>query len=179
VGGYASRARQENVRLRRLLGASGWRLNFVRTALLVNAGGKIKRGNTTLPWLFALYAAATLLHFVHNAEHLTEYPNLPATWSRAEIYAAWCCVMALGLLGYGLYNIGHRNIGLLALGSYASLGFGGLLHYTRAPMAHHSVMMNVTIWAEAIAAAQLLANVVVLGGIASGSMPPNHRWRGP
>ena len=71
--------------------------------------------------------------------------------------------MALGLIGYGLYAFGHRNIGLTALGLYAALGFGGLLHYTRAPMVHHSAMMNVTIYAEAAAGALLLAHVVLLG----------------
>jgi hypothetical protein len=131
-----------------------------------------------LPWLFALYAGATLLHFAHNAEYLSQYPNLPATWSRGEVYAAWCCVTALGLLGYGLYALGHRTIGLTAVGLYAILGFGGLLHYTRAPMALHSVLMNTTIWAEAAAGALLLADVVMLGVTASGSVPPDRRRSG-
>jgi hypothetical protein len=147
--------------------------------LLVSVGGKINRGSEILPWVFALYAAATLLHFAHNAEYLAQYPNLPPTWSRIDVYAAWGYVMALGLFGYGLYAFGHRNLGLTVLGLYATLGFGGLLHYTRAPMAHHSAMMNITIWAEAVAGTLLLATVVALGGVASGSMPPNHRWRGP
>ena len=144
----------------------------------MNVGSTTKRGSTTLPWLFVLYAAATLLHFAHNAEYLSQYPNLPATWSRAEVYAAWGCVMALGLFGYGLYAFGHRKVGLATLGSYAALGFDGLLHYTRAPMAHHSAMMNVTIWAEAAAGALLLANVVMLGAVTVGSMPPDSRWKG-
>ena len=124
---------------------------------------------SALPGLLALYAAATLLHFAHNAEYLAQYPNLPATWSRAEVYGAWCCVMALGLVGYWLYAFRHRRIGLTVLGLYALLGFGGLLHYTRAPMAHHSAMMNVTIWAEAAAGTLLLANVVLLAARTLGS----------
>jgi len=127
------------------------------------ARGTATRGAATLPWLFALYAAATLLHFAHNAQYLAQYPNLPASWSRAEVYAAWCCVMALGLLGYGLYGLALRKVGLTLLTVYAALGFGALLHYTRAPMAHHTAMMNVTIWAEATAGTLLLANVVILG----------------
>ena len=75
---------------------------------------------------------------------------------------AWCCVMALGLLGYGLYAFGLPNVGLTILGFYAVLGFGGLLHYTRASMAHHSAMMNATIWAEAVTGTLLLASVVTL-----------------
>jgi hypothetical protein len=115
-----------------------------------------------LPWAFFLYAAATLLHFAHNAEYLAQYPHLPSAWSRADVYGAWCCLMALGLLGYWQYRSGRRNVGLTVLALYGALGFGGLLHYTRAPMAHHSTAMNVTIWAEAVAATLLLANVVVL-----------------
>jgi hypothetical protein len=145
----------------------------------VSASGTIERGSAVLPWLFALYAGATLLHFAHNAEYLAQYPNLPRSWSRLEVYAAWCCVMALGLIGYGLYALGQRNIGLTILGLYAALGFAGLLHYTRASMAHHSTLMNVTIWAEAAAGTLLLANVVLLGGIRSDSKPPNKRWSGP
>lgn len=67
--------------------------------------------------------------------------------------------MALGLLGYGLYARGPRTLGLTILGLYACLGFGGLLHYTQAPLAHHSAMMNLTIWAEAVSGALLLVNV--------------------
>ena len=145
----------------------------------MSASGIIKRSSASLPWLFALYAAATLLHFAHNAEYLAQYPNLPTSWSRAEVYVAWCCVTALGLVGYGLYSLGHRRIGLTILGLYAALGFGGLLHYTRAPMAHHSATMNVTIWAEAAAGTLLLANVVLLGVIALASMPPDNPRKGP
>jgi len=143
----------------------------------MSVSGTIKRSSACLPWLFALYAAATLLHFAHNAEYLAQYPNLPTSWSRAEVYAAWCCVMALGLVGYGLYALGPRNVGLTILGLYSVLGFGGLFHYTRAPMAHHATMMNVTIWAEAAAGSLLLTNVLLLGVITSGSMPSNNRWR--
>jgi len=146
----------------------------------MRAGGSVKRGSLSLPWLFALYAAATLLHFAHNAEYLAQYPNLPASWSRGEVYAAWCGLTAFGLGGYALYACGYRRIGLAILGWYAVLGFGGLLHYTRAPMAHHSATMNATIWAEAAAGTVLLANVALLGRSSRGPMPPGlrrHRTR--
>jgi len=123
----------------------------------------VNRGGAGLLWTFALYAAATLLHFAHNAEYLAQYPNLPASWTPGEVYAAWFCVTALGVGGYALYGLWRRKIGLTVLGVYALLGFGGLLHYTRAPIGHHSPMMNLTIWAEAVAGALLLANVVFLG----------------
>lgn len=128
----------------------------------MTANATASRGSAILPWLFALYAGMTLLHFAHNAEYLAQYPNLPASWSRGEVYGAWCGVMALGLVGYGLYAFGHRVVGLTILAVYAVFGFGGLLHYTRAPMAHHATMMNVTIWAEAAAGTLLLVNVISL-----------------
>jgi hypothetical protein len=116
--------------------------------------------------LLALYAAASLLHFVHNAEFLEQYPNLPASWTHAQVYLAWCALTALGLLGYVIYRRGHRRVGLFVLVVYGGLGFGGLLHYTRAPMAHHSATMNFTIWTEAVAAALFLISVA---SVAAGS----------
>jgi len=129
----------------------------------VSNAATVNRGAASLPWIFALYAAATFLHFAHNAEYLARYPNLPASWTPGEVYGAWCGVTALGLGGYALYVFGRRKIGLMILSLYALLGFGGLLHYTRAPMGHNSPMMNLTIWAEAAAGALLLAKVVFLG----------------
>ena len=112
-----------------------------------------------LPWLLALYAGASLLHFSHNAEYLAQYPNLPASWTRADVYLAWCCVTAVGLLGYVLYRSGLPRVGLTLLAIYGGVGFDGLLHYTRAPVAHHSAAMNFTIWVEVAAAAVFLINV--------------------
>jgi len=113
-----------------------------------------------LPWLVLLYAAASLVHFAHNAEYLHAYPNLPP-WSRGEVYAAWCAVSAAGLCGFLAYRAG-RPLGLPLLGLYAVLGFAGLLHYTRAPFSHHTAGMNLTICTEVAAAALLLADVLVL-----------------
>jgi hypothetical protein len=145
----------------------------------MTVGGTIRRASQTLPWILILYAAATLLHFAHNAEYLAQYPNLPASWSRADVYVTWFCLTALGAVGYVLYLRDHRRFGLTFLALYAGLGFGGLLHYTRASIAHHSAIMNVTIWTEAAAAALVLMNVVALRPTRSGWMPPNNRWRGP
>jgi hypothetical protein len=121
-----------------------------------------RRASEALPWLVALYAVASLLHFVHNAEHLTLYPNLPSSWSRADVYLAWCVVTTLGIVGYAFYLRGPRRTGLSVLAMYAILGFAGLLHYTRAPFAHHSSMMNITICTEVAAAAALLVDVLIL-----------------
>jgi hypothetical protein len=124
-----------------------------------------ERAKWVLPGLLMLYAAASLLHFAHNAEYLAQYPNLPYSWSRADIYIAWCCITTLGVVSYLLYVRRNRAVGLMFLALYAVLGFGGLLHYIRAPLTHHTSMMNVTIWAEAVAAALLLTNVAILAAL--------------
>jgi hypothetical protein len=115
-----------------------------------------------MPGLLVLYAVASLLHFAHNAEYLALYPNLPTSWSRAEVYLAWCGVTTVGLLGYVLFRTGHRRAGLTVLAIYGALGFGGLLHYTRAPLTHHTATMNLTIWTEVAAAALLLTNIAII-----------------
>jgi hypothetical protein len=102
------------------------------------------------------------VHFTHNAEHLAQYPNLPASWTRGDVYFAWCGVTAVGLLGYALYRVGYRLGGLTVLAIYSGFGLDSLLHYTRAPIGHHSPAMNFTIWTEVIAAALLLINLTSL-----------------
>jgi hypothetical protein len=115
-----------------------------------------------LPWLLLWYCATSLLHFVHNAEYLAAYPGLPAWISRASVYGVWGGLFVLGLSGYLLYRRGHLLIGLALLAVYSALGFDGLLHYSRAPMAAHTLAMNLTIWSEVSAAAAALAAVLWL-----------------
>ena len=118
-----------------------------------------RRACQMMPWLLALYAGASFLHFTHNAEYLAQYPNLPASWTRVDVYLAGCCVTAVGLLGYVLYRRGFPRFGLTLLAIYGGLGLDGLLHYTRAPIAHHSPAMNLTIWVEVAAAAVFLTSL--------------------
>ena len=116
---------------------------------------------TPLVVLIVLYAAASLLHFTHNAEYLAHYPNLPPSWTRAEVYLAWGAVTVPGILG--LLSTGAASgPGLALLAAYALLGFAGLLHYTRAPWSHHSAAMNLTIGLEVASAACLLLHVARL-----------------
>ncbi len=117
---------------------------------------------STLAILVVLYAAASLLYFTHNAEYLAHYPNLPPSWTSAEVYLAWGAVTVPGILGFALCRRGRRRIGLALLALYALLGFAGLLHYTRAPWSQHSVAMNLTIGLEVACAACLLLHVVRL-----------------
>lgn len=115
---------------------------------------------TLIGALLLLYVAASLLHFVHNAEYLADYPNLPAWLTRSDVYLVWIGQAAVGVGGYTLYRMGWQLPGLLLIGLYAALGFDGLLHYTRAPLAAHTAAMNFTIWFEVVAAALLLIAVV-------------------
>ena len=122
----------------------------------------IDRGSRALLWLLALYGFASLVHFMHNAEYLSGYPNLPAWLSRSQIYGTWCGITAIGLVGYTLYRRGRAFVGFGLLVLYTSLGFDGLLHYGRAPLAAHTLAMNLTIWSEVAAAALALIAVVTV-----------------
>jgi hypothetical protein len=110
--------------------------------------------------LMLIYGAASLLHFMHNAVYLHDYPNLPVWLTAAAVVAAWLVVAAVGVLGYLLYSLVSRAAGLMTIGAYAMLGFGGLDHYTAAPMSAHTVAMNLTILLEGVTSAVLLVFVV-------------------
>jgi hypothetical protein len=118
----------------------------------------VVRIDALLAFLLA-YGAASLFHHVHNAEFLTEYPNMPAWLSRVQVYAAWLGVTAVGLVGYLLMRWRYQLAGLLALGIYGALGLYGLGHYVVAPLSAHTFTMNVTIWLEVTTALLLLAAV--------------------
>src|SRR5262245_64805275 len=106
------------------------------------------RAGRVLPFLLLLYGAASLAHFVHNAEFLAEYPNLPVWLTRGQVYLAWFGIAALGALGYFLIRLRYELLGFGVLGVYGVLGLDGLLHYSRAPMTAHTATMNFTIWFE-------------------------------
>ena len=110
--------------------------------------------------LLLLYGAATLMHFIHNAEFLRDYPNLPATWTRAGVYAAWLGLTAVGLGGWLLLGRGYRLAGFLFLVAYAALGIDSLGHYVAAPMSAHTLAMNATILLEVTAASLVLIESV-------------------
>ena len=109
-------------------------------------------GRAQLGALLLLYAAASLLHFWHNAEYVDDYPNLPTWLGRADVYLTWVGLAAIGAVGWALYRSGRCLRGLLLIGLYAVFGFDGPLHYTRAPFAAHTPAMNFTIWFEVAAA---------------------------
>jgi len=116
----------------------------------------------TLLVLLLLYGAASFVHFVHNAEFLADYPNMPASWSRTGVYGAWFAMTAIGLIGLLLVVRGLRIAGLLFVVAYAGFGLDSLGHYALAPMAAHTAAMNATIIAEVTTAAMLLVEAVRL-----------------
>jgi hypothetical protein len=116
-------------------------------------------GQNVLPGLLLTYGVASLVHFVHNAEFLGEYPNLPSSWSRAEVYLAWFAMTAVGIAGWLLMSRGLLLAGLLILVAYAALGLDSLGHYLLAPLSAHTLAMNSTILAEVTAAGLVLFEV--------------------
>ena len=114
----------------------------------------------TLPIFLLVYGAASLIHFVHNAEFLADYPNLPASWTRSGVYFAWIGLTGLGAGGWVLVSRGYQLAGLLLLAVYAALGLDSLGHYVVAPLSNHTVVMNSTILLEVAAAALVFMEVL-------------------
>ena len=110
--------------------------------------------------LLLIYGAASLIHFIHNAEFLADYPNLPTSWTRAGVYLAWVALTIVGVGGWFILVRGFPRTGLLVLAVYAAFGLDSLGHYVVAPMSAHSLAMNSTILFEVIAAALVLIEVV-------------------
>jgi hypothetical protein len=102
------------------------------------------------------YAAASLIHFSHNAIFADAYPNLPASLTPLRICVAWLAEAAIGFAGYLLIRAGARRTGLALVALYATLAFDGLAHYSLAPISAHTAAMNLTIWAEVAAGSILL-----------------------
>ena len=115
--------------------------------------------NRSLLALVLVHAAASLVHFAHNATFLADYPNMPAWLSPAGVYAVWLAQAAIGAAGVLLFLRG-RPIGLALVAIYAVLGFAGLDHYVLAPMSAHTAAMNATIWLEFATGMLLLVLVV-------------------
>ena len=110
--------------------------------------------------LLVIYGIASLMHFVHNAEFVSDYPNLPASWSRADVYLAWVALTAVGVAGWLLIKRGHLMSGLVVLVVYAVGGLDSLGHYLLAPLSAHNAAMNSTILLEVTCAGLVLAEVM-------------------
>jgi hypothetical protein len=112
--------------------------------------------------LTALYFLTSFGHFSHNAEFICEYPNLPASFTRAKVYIAWLGITSIGVLGLFLLSKRFVTAGLIVVAVYAALGFDGLAHYKLAPMEFHTLGANISILAEVAAAALLLPTTLYL-----------------
>ena len=120
-----------------------------------------RRGDVFLLPLMLIYGAASLLHFLHNAVYLRDYPNLPLWLTAGGVMGAWMIVAGTGLVGYVLYSRVTRAGGLITIAIYAAFGLGGLDHYTVAPVSAHTVAMNLTILLKASTAVGLLVCVAL------------------
>lgn len=118
-----------------------------------------KPAHQTLLILLFIYAAASLIHFAHNAEFLADYPNLPDSWSREGVYFVWIGLTSVGVIGWVFLSRGHQFLGLALLAVYGMGGLDSLGHYVLAPLSEHTVAMNTTILFE-VAAAALVLTVV-------------------
>jgi hypothetical protein len=110
--------------------------------------------------LLALFLFASLVHFIHNAEFLTDYPGLPKTWTRGGVYAAWLAMASVAVVGYTLVRSGWRKCGLMLIALASLGGVDSLGHYIVAPAGAHTLAMNATILFEVICAFVLLAYVM-------------------
>lgn len=115
--------------------------------------------NRSLLALVIVHAAASLVHFVHNATFLADYPNMPGWISPAIVYGVWLAQAAVGAIGV-LLSVRGRTLGLVLIAIYAVLGLAGLDHYTLAPISAHTLAMNATIWLETATGIILLLFVV-------------------
>jgi len=114
--------------------------------------------------LLAAYFAASLLHFAHNAEFITFYPNMPAWIDRETVYLAWLAVTGLAVAGLFASRLGLPALGLVLLGAYGACGLDGLGHYTLALCSEHTLATNLTIWFEVVAGLTLaVASALLLG----------------
>ena len=121
--------------------------------------------------MLTVYCLASLTHFIHNAEFIDAYPDLPIWLTRPMVYMAWLGITAVGISGILLLSRGFKISGIVVLICYSALGFAGLDHYWAAPFSSHTLAMNVSIWIEVVAAAVLL--IALFAQLLSISKRPN------
>lgn len=114
--------------------------------------------------ILAVYFIASLAHFTHNAEYIAFYPGMPAWLTRDKVYFAWLGVTSIGIAGLIVLRLGLHAIGALLLATYGALGLDGLAHYMLALCSEHTLMANVSIWAEAVTGFVLMLLSVLMCG---------------
>ncbi|WP_457417738.1 hypothetical protein [Roseateles sp. P5_E7] len=106
--------------------------------------------------LMSTYFAASLAHFSHNAQYIAFYPGMPAWLTPGKVWLFWFAVTGVGLAALAFARLGLLAIALLTLAVYGALGLDGLLHYTLGLCSQHTLIANLTIWAEAVTGLTLL-----------------------
>jgi hypothetical protein len=109
--------------------------------------------------LMMAFAAASLVHFIHNAEFINEYPGLPKNWTTKGVYGAWLIMTLFGFIAWWLTQTKLRTLGLVLVMLYALCGLDSLGHYWVAPFSAHRAMMNLTILFEVLCALALFLYV--------------------
>jgi hypothetical protein len=110
--------------------------------------------------LAALYCVASLVHFTHNAEYISHYPNMPAWLTREHVYMVWTAVTSAGVAALLLHVRGRRFASVLCLAAYGAFGFDALGHYAVALCSQHTLAQNFTIWVEVAAGAALVCSCI-------------------
>jgi hypothetical protein len=106
--------------------------------------------------LIGLYTVASLIHFIHNAEYIAFYPNMPVWITSATVYKAWLAIALVGMIGIGFLTIGWSVIGAVFVAAYGALGIDGLGHYSLALCSDHTLAANLTIWFEVLTGITLM-----------------------
>ena len=114
-----------------------------------------RRGLGLVGGLALLYGMASLVHHLHNAIWLDDYPNMPLWLTPLRVMLAWMFVAGIGAAGGVLLYHGFRAAGYCALAVFAALGFCGLDHYAIARWSDHTAAMNGTILLEVATALAL------------------------
>jgi hypothetical protein len=112
-----------------------------------------------LNFLMLAFAAASLIHFIHNAEFINDYPGLPKNWTTKGVYAAWLGMTLFGFFAWWLTQTKLKTLGLKFVMLYAVCGLDSLGHYWVAPFSAHRAMMNLTILLEVSCALALFLYV--------------------
>jgi hypothetical protein len=112
--------------------------------------------------LLGLYLLASLAHFIHNAEYIALYPNMPAGVTREGVYWVWLAITGIGAAGLACMRLRWISAGWVLLLLYGATGLDGLGHYTLALCSEHTLAMNLTIWSEAIAGVLLAASSALM-----------------
>ena len=96
--------------------------SYIKQAMLCIAKLMTDAKRKTILVLLLLYGVASLIHFIHNAEFLAEYPNLPSSWTRTGVYLVWLGITAVGASGWLLIHRGFHRVGLVVVAVYAIMG---------------------------------------------------------